>query len=211
MRSSDFLWYDPGVAKEHAPDDISGLLAAWNAGDQSAFASLVPLLQAELHKIAKRYMREQPIGHTLQTTALLNEAYLRLIDGSPLAYRNRSHFFAVCSQMMRHILVDHERARRADKRGGGAQRETLNEARAVALNPEDDILAIDEALHAFAADYPRKARVVELRFFGGLSVEETADVLRISVDTVMRDWAFARAWLARKLGKERPNDRRAGA
>jgi len=185
--------------------DISCLLGAWKAGDQDAFARLVPLVERELHKIAKRYMRAQPVGHTLQTTALVNEAYLRLVDGERLSYEDRSHFFAVCSQIMRHILVDHERARRAAKRGGGAEAANLDIVRAIAPDPEEDILAIDEALNALCVNYPRQARVVELKFFGGLSVEETAGALNVSPDTVMRDWRFARAWLARKLGNEKRN------
>ena len=189
---------------------VSGLLQAWKAGDQDAFARLVPLVERELHKIAKRHMRDQPAGHTLQTTALLNEAYLRLLDGKRLSYEDRSHFFAVCSQIMRHVLVDHERARRAAKRGGGAEAATLDLAAVVAPEPEDDIVAIDEALRVFCVDYPRQAQAVELRFFGGLSVEEAAGVLNVSQDTVMRDWRFARAWLARKLGKGQRDGRGTG-
>src|SRR2546430_14235886 len=135
---------------------VSGLLGAWKAGDQGAFARLVPLVERELHKIAKRYMRDRPAGHTLQTTALLNEAYLRLMDGKRLSYEDRSHFFAVCSQIMRHILVDHERARRAAKRGGGAEAVALEVMRDMAVEPEEDILAIDEALQALCTVYPRQ-------------------------------------------------------
>jgi RNA polymerase sigma factor (TIGR02999 family) len=189
---------------------ISGLLRSWKAGDPGAFARLAPLVERELHKIAKRYMRGQPPGHTLQTTALLNEAYLRLIDGKRLTYEDRAHFFAVCSQIMRHILVDHERARRAAKRGGGADAAALDHAPDMAIDPMEDIVAIDEALGALAADYPRQARVVELRFFGGLSVPEAAGVLNVSEDTVMRDWRFARSWLARKLGNKERNGPGAG-
>ncbi len=185
--------------------DVTGLLQAWSGGDQGALGDLIPLLERELHKIAKHYMAAQPPGHTLQTTALVNEAYLRLIDGKRAGFHDRSHFLAVCSQIMRHVLVDHERARQAAKRGGGAEAAPLEEAWAVSPEPEADIVAIDEALSALSGVYPRKARVVELRFFGGLSVEETAAVLETSQDTVMRDWKFARAWLARRLGQEKPH------
>jgi RNA polymerase sigma factor (TIGR02999 family) len=146
-------------------------------------------------------MAAQAPGHTLQTTALVNEAYLRLIDGKRASCHDRSHFLAVCSQIMRHVLVDHERARQAAKRGGGAAAAPLQADWVV--SPEPDAVAIDEALSALSKVYPRKARVIELRFFGGLSVEETAAVLEVSQDTVMRDWKFARAWLARELKRER--------
>ena len=195
-----------------SPDKgVSGLLRAWKTGDSDAFARLVPLVERELHKIAKRYMRAQPPGHTLQTTALVNEACLRLIDGKRLTYEDRSHFFAVCSQIMRHVLVDYERARRAAKRGGRADATPPPNVLALAPAPEEDILAIDEALGALGAVYPRQARVVELRFFAGLTVEETAEALDLSQDTVMRDWRFARAWLARKLLKGSPDGRRTSA
>lgn len=191
--------------------DVTGLLRAWAGGDQGALTNLIPLLERELHGIAKHHMAAQPPGNTLQTTALVNEAYLRLVDGSRASYRDRSHFLAVCSQIMRHILVDHERTRRAAKRGGGAGAAPLEEAWAVSPEPDTDIIAIDEALDALSADYPRKAQVVELRFFGGLSVEETAAVLEVSEDTVMRDWRLARAWLARKLGRKGRHGPGAGA
>jgi RNA polymerase sigma factor (TIGR02999 family) len=147
-------------------------------------------------------MTAQPPGHTLQTTALVNEAYLRLIDGTRATCRDRSHFLAVCSQIMRHILVDHERRRRAAKRGGGAGEAPLEEAWAISPEPDTDIIAIDQALDALSTVHPRNARVVELRFFCGLSVEETASALEVSEGTVMRDWRLARAWLARKLGRK---------
>jgi RNA polymerase sigma-70 factor (ECF subfamily) len=185
--------------------DVTGLLQAWRGGDRGALDNLIPLLERELHRIAKHYMAAQPPGHTLQTTALVNEAYLRLIDAQRVSWRDRLHFLAVCSQIMRHVLVDHERARRAAKRGGGGQGIPLEEAWVASPEPGTDLIAIDEALSALAKVYPRKARVVELRFFGGLSVEETAAVLEVSQDTVMRDWSLARAWLARKLRQERPD------
>ena len=179
--------------------DVTGLLQAWRGGDQAALDNLIPLLERELHRIAKHYMAAQPPGHTLQTTALVNEAYLRLIDAQRLSWHDRSHFLAVCSQIMRHVLVDHARARQAAKRGGAAEAAPLEEAWVASPEPDTDIVAIDEALGALAKLYPRKARVIELRFFGGLSVEETAAVLEVSQDTVMRDWRLARAWLAREL------------
>ena len=180
--------------------DVTGLLQAWAGGDQGALTNLIPLLERELHGIAKHYMAAQPPGNTLQTTALVNEAYLRLVDGSRASYRDRSHFLAVCSQIMRHILVDHERTRRAAKRGGGAGAAPLEEAWAVSPEPDTDIIAIDEALDALSADYPHKAQVVELRYFGGLTEEEIVAALKISPRTVRRDWELAKAWLLRELG-----------
>ena len=184
--------------------DVTCLLQAWKGGDKAALDDLIPLLERELHKIARHYMAAQPPGHTLQTTALVNEAYLRLIDAQSLSWHDRSHFLAVCSQIMRHVLVDHERARRAAKRGGG-QGVPLDEAWVASPEPGTDLVALDEALSALAELYPRKARVIELRFFGGLSVEETAAVLEVSQDTVMRDWRMARAWLAREMKREQPH------
>jgi RNA polymerase sigma factor (TIGR02999 family) len=185
--------------------DITGLLQAWRSGDQQARDELISRLYGELHRIAKRYMAAQPPGHVLQTTALLNEACLHLIDAKRANWHDRSHFLAVCSQIMRRILVDHERARRAAKRGGGVQAAALEGAWVVSPQPDTDIVAIDEALDALAKVYPRKARVVELRFFGGLSLEETASVLGISADSVKRDWRFARGWLARELSRRKPH------
>ncbi len=185
--------------------DVTGLLQAWRGGDQSALENLIPLLERELHRIAKHYMTAQPPGHTLQTTALVNEAYLRLVDAQQANWHDRSHFLAVCSQIMRHVLVDHERARQAAKRGGGAQVAPLEEAWVASPEPDADVVAIDEALNTLSKVYPRKARVIELRFFGGLSVGETAAVLEISQDAVMRDWRLARAWLARELKQKKPD------
>jgi len=186
-----------------AGGEVTCLLQAWRGGDRSALDDLIPLLEKELHKIAGHYMAAQRPGHTLQTTALVNEAYLRLINAQRLSWRDRSHFLAVCSQIMRHVLVDHERARQAAKRGGSGQKVPLEEAWVASPEAETDLVALDEALSALAKDYPRKAQVIELRFFGGLSVEETAAVLEVSQDTVMRDWRMARAWLARQMRKEK--------
>jgi len=188
-----------------APREVTGLLLAWAGGDKASLDRLIPLVQNELHDIAHRYMRREAAGHTLQTTALVNEAYLRLIDARRLSWHDRSHFLAVCSQIMRHVLVDHARARQAAKRGGAAKAAPLEEAWVASPEPDTGIVAIDEALSALAKLYPRKARVIELRFFGGLSVEETAAVLDVSQDTVMRDWRLARSWLARELKQEKPH------
>ena len=190
---------------ESAPSEISLLLEAWSRGDQSAFERLVSLVYGELHRLAHRYMaREQP-GRTLQTTALVNEAYLRLVDANQVQWQNRAHFFAISAQVMRRILVDFARSRGYQKRGGNLRKVSFDEAVAVSPEPDPDLIELDDALGALAAIDPRKAKVVELRFFGGLSVEETAEVLKVSPDTVMRDWRLAKVWLAREL-KHGPRD-----
>jgi RNA polymerase sigma-70 factor (ECF subfamily) len=181
--------------------DITGLLLAWRGGDRRAIEELIPLLERELHRIARHYMAAQPEGHTLQATALVNEAYLRLVDARRVSWHDRSHFLAACSQIMRRILVDHARGRQAAKRGGGAPVVALEEAWVASPQPDTDVVALDEALTSLANADPRKAKVVELRFFGGLSVEETAAALGISEESVMRDWRLARAWLARELAR----------
>jgi RNA polymerase sigma factor (TIGR02999 family) len=165
--------------------DITGLLLAWRGGDGRALEGLIPLLDKELHCIAKHHMAGQPAGHTLQTTALVNEAYLHLIDAKRASWLDRSHFLAACSQIMRRILVDHARGRQTAKRGGGARVVPLEEASVVSREPDTDVVAVDEALEALAKINQRKAKVVELRFFGGLSVEETAAVLEISEESVV--------------------------
>lgn len=173
-------------------------MVAWGKGDEDALNQLVPLLHHELHRIARACMRGERAGHSLQATALVNEAYLRLIDVQHVDWQNRAHFLAVSARLMRRILVDFARSRQYQKRGGGAQRITLDEALVVA-NPGRDLVALDDALDALAKMDERKARVVEMRFFGGLSVDETASVLNVSADTVMRDWRLAKAWLLREL------------
>lgn len=188
-----------------AGDDITGLLQAWSAGDPYALETLIPLLQRELHRIAHHHMRAQQPGHTLQTTALVNEAYLRLIDARRAGWQDRSHFLAACSQIMRRILVDHARAWKTAKRGGGAHALPLEEACVVSPEPDTDLVALDEALDALAKHDPRRAKVVEMRFFGGLTVEETAAALAISEESVLRDWRLARAWLARELSHRSPH------
>jgi RNA polymerase sigma factor (TIGR02999 family) len=179
--------------------DVTGLLLAWRGGEADALDRLVPVVYAELRRIAHRYMRDERANHPLQTTALVHEAYLRLIDVDRVDWQNRNHFFAVSAQMMRRILVEAARRRDAGKRGGDATHVELDEAYVPAAERSADLLALDEALERLAALAPRKARVVELRYFGGLSVEETAQVLAVSVETVTRDWRMAKLWLHRDL------------
>jgi len=181
--------------------EITKLLLAWSNGDQAAFDRLTPLVYEELHRLAARYMRRQQPGHTLQTTALVNEAYLRLIDASQVRWQNRAHFFAVAAQLMRRVLVDFARARHNLKRGGAAQRISLDEALVVAPERGADLLALDDALRRLAALNPRQSQAVELRYFGGLSEEEAAEALKTSPRTVRREWSLARAWLYRELSK----------
>ena len=182
--------------------DITGLLHAWAGGDARAFDQLAPLVYDELRRIARRYMRQRT-PQTLQTTALANEACLRLVNIERLSWRDRAHFFAVASMMMRRILVDTARAKFAGKRRGGALRVTFSADLPVAGGPDATMIALDDALHALAKIDARKARVVEMRFFGGLSVDETAEVLQISPESVMRDWRMAKPWLAREIKTER--------
>lgn len=184
-----------------SPKEITELLLAWNRGDRSALDQLIPLVHKELHRLAKHYMRQERAGHTLQTTALVNEAYLRLIDSSKVRWQNRAHFFAVSAQLMRRILVDFARTHHNLKRGGGARRMSLDEALVVSAELDADLVALDDALSTLATLDPRQSQVVELRFFGGLSVDETAEVLKISPTTVRRDWTLARAWLHRALSQ----------
>ncbi len=175
------------------------MLLAWGRGDASALDELVPLVHQELHRIARRCMAGERGGHTLQATALINEAYVRLVDANRVAWQDRGHFLAVAARAMRRILVDWARARGYQKRGGDAVRVTFDAALAVAEEPGHDFVALDDALEALAAFDERKSRVVEMRFFGGLSVEETARVLAVSPDTVMRDWRLAKVWLRREM------------
>ena len=185
----------------HSGKEITRLLVAWGDGDQSALAELTPLVYEELHRLAHRYMGGERPGHSLQTTALVNEAYVRLIDWKNVRWQNRAHFFGVSAQLMRRILVDFARARGNGKRGGRAQRVALEDAPAVSDDRGTDLVALDEALHALAELDPRQSKVVELRFFGGLSIEEAAEVLKVSSATVRRDWSLARVWLLRELSK----------
>ena len=227
------------------PQQITQLLQAWGDGDEHALDKLVPLVQGELHKLAHRYMARERRGHTLQTTALVNEVYLRLVRARDLPWQDRAHFFAICAQSMRRILTDYARSRRYAKRGGGAHQVSLDEAPEVSRQPRGDLVALDDALNRLATvdELPpplaghgpwlrslatgmtplftlcgrdgsarlaevdeRKSRVVELRYFGGLSVEETAEVLKVSPETVMRDWKLAKAWLLRELSGEQRDE-----
>ncbi len=177
------------------PQEITQLLLSWSEGDEAALDRLVPLVYPELRKLARRYMRRENPGHTLQTSALINEAYLRLVDQQHVQWEDRAHFFAVATQVMRHILIDHARRYRYSKRGSGAQRVPLDEALVLGQERAVDLVALDEALTSLAKIDERKSKIVELRFFGGLSVEETAEVMKLSAVTVMREWRTAKAWL----------------
>jgi RNA polymerase sigma-70 factor, ECF subfamily len=182
--------------------EVTQLLLAWSAGDSAALDRLVPLVYAELHRLAKGYLRKEGAGHTLQTTALIHEAYLRLIDAKQVQWQNRAHFFGVAARLMRQILVAFARARGYQKRGGGVQRISLDEALVIDEGRDEDLVAIDEALEALAQFDARKAQVVELRFFGGLTEEEIAAALNVSPETVRRDWRLAKSWLRMKLSGE---------
>lgn len=181
--------------------DVTQLLVAWRGGNKEALNSLFPLVYDELRRLAKHYMSRERAGHTLQTTALVNEAYLRLVNQSDVEWQNRAHFFGIAAQVMRHLLVDHARAQQYAKRGGGAQRVTLDETAAINSEDQTTLLALDEALSRLGALDERKMRIVELRYFGGLSVEETAEVLGVSAITIKREWLKAKAWLYRELSQ----------
>jgi RNA polymerase sigma factor (TIGR02999 family) len=190
------------------PPDATELLHAWSKGDGSARDKLIPLVYHELHRLAQRYMRQERRDHTLQATSLVNEAYLRLIDVNRIQWRNRAHFLAVAAQTMRRILVESARRRHRQKRGGGVVLVALDEAQDIGQEKGTDLIALSDALTALAAVDPRMSKVVELRFFGGLSVEETADVLNVSPETVMRDWKTAKVWLLRELSQAKPPENR---
>jgi len=185
-----------------SPNAVTQLLLDWSKGDKAAVDKLMPLVYDELRKLARHYMGRERPGHTLQTTALVNEAYLRLIDQRSVQWQNRAHFFGIASQLMRRILVDHARSRRYAKRGGGAPHVPLDEALVVSRGRAQEVIDVDDALTALAAVDQRKSQIVEMRFFGGLSIEETAEVLAVSPGTVMRDWTLAKAWLNRYIRKE---------
>jgi RNA polymerase sigma factor (TIGR02999 family) len=181
---------------------ITQLLLAWRKGDEGALEQLAPLVENELRRLARKYLRQERTYRPLETTELVNEVYLRLIGSHQVGWQDRAHFFAVSARMMRRILADFARSRYSQKRGGGAVAVTCDEGLAVSKEPDQDIVAIDDALNELAELDPRKAQVVELRFFGGLNVEETAEVLKISPRTVLRDWEFAKSWLMRALSEQ---------
>jgi RNA polymerase sigma-70 factor, ECF subfamily len=183
--------------------EVTGLLKAWSGGDDAALEKLTPLVYRQLHKIAQRYMAGERSGHTLQTTALVNEAYVRLVDCGKVNWQDRAHFFAVSAQLMRRILIDFARSRGYLKRGGAVPPISLEDAPSVCNERDVNLVALDDALKALSAIDERKSKVVELRFFGGLNLEETAEVLGISSDTVMRDWRLAKIWLLRELSREK--------
>ena len=193
-RESDLEWGMPTP-----PAGITQLLVAWGHGDEAALNRMIPLVHLELQQIARRCMHTERGGHSLQPTALVNEAYLRLVDVQQMNWQNRAHFLAMAARLMRRILVDHARTKGCDKRGGGAARITLDDALVVPNEPGRDLVALEDALEALARVDERKSRMIELRFFGGLSVEETAAVFDVSADTVKRDWRLAKAWLLREL------------
>ena len=185
-----------------APQNVTQLLIGWSKGDKEALDRLVPLVYDELRRQAARYLRHERVGHTLQTTALIHEAYLRLVDQKNVHWQNRAHFFGIAAQLMRRILVDHARTRKRAKRGGSDVRVSLSEATLEAKGKDLDIVALDEALERLAEIDVQQSRIVELRFFSGLTVEETAEVLSISTATVKRDWSIAKAWLHREITRE---------
>ena len=200
------MQYDFGTGREafftgqSECSETTQLLRAWAGGDRAALEQLTPRVYDELRRIAGHFMRNEQPGRTMQTTALVHEAYLKLIDVSNVDWQHRAHFFAIAAQAMRHILLDHARRRLAAKRGGAAARVNLDEVADIGTERASELIALDDALSALAKVDPRKAQVIELRFFAGLSVEETAEVLKVSADTVMRDWRLARAWLLAELG-----------
>ncbi len=184
---------------EPTDQNLTSLLQAWNRGQHDALEEIIPVVYDELHKLARRYMSDERSGHTLQPTALVNEAYLRLLDSTSLTWQNRSHFFAVCGRIMRRILVDWARSRKALKRGSDLPLLELEESLVITGCPGTDLVALDDALKALAVLDDRKCQVVELRFFAGLSAKETAEVLGVSEETVLRDWKLAKSWLRREL------------
>jgi len=179
--------------------DVTGLLQAWSEGDDRALERLLPLVEAELRRLARGYMTRERRGHTLQATALINEAFMRLTGARAVRWQDRAHFLGISARLMRRVLVDHARARGYQKRGGGAFKTTLNEALVVTPAPSLDLVALDRALEKLATVDLRKSRVVEMRFFGGMSIEETAEALHVSTDTIKRDWRLAKLWLLREL------------
>jgi RNA polymerase sigma-70 factor, ECF subfamily len=187
------------AADSSLPHDVTTLLRAWGQGDQFALEQLTPLVYDELHRLARRRLSRESEGHTLQTTALINEVYLRLVEFQNVRWQDRAHFFAVCARLMRRILVDFARSRVSLKRGGGCRKVTLEEGLVYSSDAPAQVLVLEEALIKLAQVDSRKSNIVEMRFFGGLTVKETAEVLKVSADTVMREWSLARAWLLREM------------
>ena len=194
------------MASVSSTQKVTKLLQAWGQGEDAALNELLSLVYPELHRIARRHMFGERTGRTLQTTALVNEAYLRLVKSQNVNWQNRAHFFAIAAQLMRRILVDSARARGGQKRGGGIPKVTLDEAFVGPQEKGPDLVALDDALKILGEIDPRKSRVVELRFFGGLSVEETAEVLKVAPNTVLRDWKMAKMWLKREMSRGKQND-----
>lgn len=188
-----------------SPNDVTQLLVAWRNGDEGARDELMSVVYQELHRLAHHYMKRESAGHTLQTSALVNEAFLKLVDQRDVQWRNRTHFFGIAAQMMRRILVDYARSRRYAKRGGGTRPISLEDGIIVSEERSAELVALDEGLERLAEIDPRKGQIVELRFFGGLSIEETAEVLEVSPGTVMRDWTLAKAWLRRDMSGQGPS------
>jgi RNA polymerase sigma factor (TIGR02999 family) len=196
----------PGASEVPSKVEVTQLLKAWGSGDDNALERLTPVVENELHRIAHRCMAGESPGHTLQTTALVNEVYLRLVNVHAVSWQDRAHFFAISARMMRRILTDFARSRHYQKRGGGAVQVSFDEALVVAPEKNADIMALDQALTRFAALYPRQSQVVELRFFGGLEVEEAAEALKVSPETIKRDWRFAKSWLLRAMNGEKSGE-----
>ncbi|MBA3514997.1 MAG: sigma-70 family RNA polymerase sigma factor [Pyrinomonadaceae bacterium] len=184
-----------------AREEVSQLLRDWSNGDQAALDKVMPVVYQELRRLAHHYMRKERVGHTLQTTALVNEAYMRLAQYKKMRWQSRTHFFAVSAQVMRRVLVEHARSRNFAKRGGGAQKISLDETAVVSAGRSAEVIAVDDALTDLESWDPRKGKIVELRFFGGLSIEETAEVLKVSPTTVQREWRSAKAWLYRAISE----------
>jgi len=189
-----------------SPHSVTNLLLAWNKGDEAALENLIPIIHQELRRIAKHYLNRERSGHTLETSGLVNEAYLRLVGMEKVPWQNRAHFFAVTARLMRRILVDHARSHQYQKRSGAFRKVSLDEALVVSQDRSSELVALDDALNALSKIDPRKAQVVELRFFGGLSVNETAEVLKVSRETVIRDWKLAKVWLLRELNREESHE-----
>jgi RNA polymerase sigma factor (TIGR02999 family) len=204
IRATFYLFLCPNEVNRMTlpPPRVTQLLVAWGNGDQAAREELMGLVYEELHRLAHRYMKQERPGHTLQTSALVNEAFVKLVDQKSVHWQNRAHFYAIAAQLMRRILVDHARTRGAAKRGDGASPVSWDESLIVSTERSAEVVALDEALKSLAAVDGRKSQIVELRFFGGLSIEETARVLAVSPGTVMRDWTLAKAWLRREITGE---------